>query len=183
MAECAIGNMISDAMLENRRGAGGDIVFTNAGGIRAAFEAGDITYADVLTVLPFGNTIVQFLYTGKEVLDLLERVAAGHSKTGTTLTSIPQWAGIKWSYDPAAPEYQRVKSALLVKADGTTEPIDATKTYQMVTNDFVAGGGDGIIDRVDVPPGDLQADALITYLEKKGVVSPVLEGRVVKIGA
>lgn len=37
--------------------AGADLAITNGGGIRGSIEKGDITLGDILTVMPFGNTL------------------------------------------------------------------------------------------------------------------------------
>ncbi|TPX59293.1 hypothetical protein SpCBS45565_g07774 [Spizellomyces sp. 'palustris'] len=179
--ECAIGNLIADSMLDNRQAEGGQIAFVNSGSIRAALEKGNISVADVLTILPFGNSMMQFPYTGAQIMEVLERQAAGKSKAGVPLTSISQWAGLKFSYDATAPEFSRVKSVVIVDAQGKEEPLDLNKTYQAVTNDFVAGGGDGIMPPVSAAPGDLQSDVFITYISKLKTVSPKLEGRIRKI--
>ncbi|TPX56619.1 hypothetical protein PhCBS80983_g04420 [Powellomyces hirtus] len=173
--ECAIGNLIADSMQADAKT---DIAFHNAGGIRAAFQIGDVTYADVLTCLPFGNTVTEFTYTGQQVLDLLERVYAGKSKDGNVVVSKPQWAGIKFSYNPALPEFQRI-----VKVEIGGRPLDPAATYSLATNDFVSGGGDGIMDKLSLPPGNLMADALINWFKLKGTVAPTIEGRITVVSA
>ncbi|KAI9008090.1 Metallo-dependent phosphatase-like protein [Gaertneriomyces semiglobifer] len=180
--ECAIGNLIADSMLDAQRSVGGQIAFTNSGGIRAGISQGNISYADVITILPFGNLLVQFDYTGAEVKQLLERVAAGVTEAGLPVVSIPQWSGIQWSYNPALPAYSRVVSADLINADGTREPIDASKTYKMVTSDFVTGGGDNIIPKVEKPVMGLSQDVVLNqYLGKVKTVTPKIEGRFTKV--
>ena len=67
--ECLLGNVITDAMLEN---TGADIVIQNGGGIRADIDAGAVTLGDVLNVLPFGNLISTLDLTGADVLAALE---------------------------------------------------------------------------------------------------------------
>ena len=49
-----------------------DIGVVNGGGIRADLPEGDITYADMLAVHPFGNTLCVVKATGQEIMDLLE---------------------------------------------------------------------------------------------------------------
>ncbi|KAI9101810.1 Metallo-dependent phosphatase-like protein [Phlyctochytrium arcticum] len=177
IAECAIGNLLADSMLENRKALGAQIAFTNSGGIRAALPGGKISVSDVMTILPFGNAIVQFPYTGREIKVVLERLAARKvENSDTPLTSIAQWAGLKWTYDPSSPEFSRVKSAVVIDGDKETPLEDAT-TYQVLTNDFVAGGGDSIMPKLKFTIGDLQADAFTNLIKKRQVVTPQLEGR------
>ena len=50
---------------------GADVALTNTGGIRDALPAGDITIGDIITILPFDNTIVQLNLTGEQLEDIL----------------------------------------------------------------------------------------------------------------
>ena len=48
------------------------IAIQNGGGIRAAIDKGDITLGDIITVLPFGNTLATMDLTGEQILTALE---------------------------------------------------------------------------------------------------------------
>ncbi|KAJ3022277.1 hypothetical protein HKX48_006589 [Thoreauomyces humboldtii] len=172
--ECAIGDLIAESMLVAAPHA--DAAFTNTGGIRASLTQGAISYADVVTVLPFGNVIVEFTYTGAQIVSLLERVFAGHDQTTQApVVTNPQWAGLRVTYDPSKPEFSRVVS---VEIGG--KPIVPAQKYVVATNDFCAGGGDGIMNAILPPPpaGLVMADALIAYFEAHGVQTPTLDGRI-----
>ncbi|KAI8924768.1 Metallo-dependent phosphatase-like protein [Entophlyctis helioformis] len=173
-AECASGSLISDCMLEKEQPKGVSIAFTNAGGIRAGFNAGNISYADVITVLPFGNTLATFSATGAKVMEMLERVAAGVDKvTGKKVISLPQWGGIRWTYNPSAPAYSRVRS---VEVAG--KPLDVAATYKLVTNDFVAAAGDNILAAPEkFTIGDVMADVVAECLTRRKTISPTVDGR------
>ena len=54
--ESALGNLIADAQ---RAALGTDFAFMNPGGIRADIAAGEVTWGELFTVQPFGNTLVQ----------------------------------------------------------------------------------------------------------------------------
>jgi 2',3'-cyclic-nucleotide 2'-phosphodiesterase (5'-nucleotidase family) len=56
-----------------REAAGADFGYQNAGGIRSELKAGDITVADVVTILPFDNTIVKLRLRGKQVPEFNRR--------------------------------------------------------------------------------------------------------------
>ncbi|KAJ3168544.1 hypothetical protein HDU88_001434 [Geranomyces variabilis] len=171
--ECALGDLVADAM---RMDTKADVCFTNTGGLRASIGSGNVTYADVLTVLPFGNVDVEFTYTGQQVVDLLNRVYTGRNKvTNAPVISLPQWSGIKFTFDRTKPDFARVSDVSIGGA-----PIVLTKSYTLCTNDFVSAGGDGIMDKIAAAPGNLMADALIAYFEAKGTVSPTLDGRITK---
>ena len=58
--ECEMGNLIADAILDRVKDQGVTIVFQNGGGIRASIDQGVVTMGEVLTVLPFQNTLATF---------------------------------------------------------------------------------------------------------------------------
>jgi len=71
--ECALGNLVAEAMLARIPGA--EIAITNGGGLRAGLPEGQVTYGDVLTVLPFGNTIAVMGLRGADVIAALENAS------------------------------------------------------------------------------------------------------------
>ena len=69
--ECSMGSLIADAMLERVADQGIDVAIMNGGGIRASIDAGPITMGEVMTVLPFQNTLSTFEVTGATLLEAL----------------------------------------------------------------------------------------------------------------
>lgn len=122
-----MGNWITDMM---RYEEGVDFAFCNDGGIRTNFEAKKLTVNDIYTVAPFGNLIYKIEMTGSQIVKLLEQVVGNDS-------SNMQMAGLTAKYDLSLPEDQQVFDVCL--ADGT--PIDMDKTYTLVTNEYLATGG------------------------------------------
>ena len=137
--ECQMGDMVADAILDRVKGQGVQIVFQNGGGLRASIDQGVVTMGEVLTVLPFQNTLATFKITGKDVVAALEN-GVGQVEEGAG--RFPQVAGLKYSFDKAAPANGRV-SAVEVMEGGAWKPIDPAKTYLVATNNFVRQGGDG----------------------------------------
>ena len=157
-SETNLGDLITDAMLWKIRTqatisvpAENVVAITNGGGIRATVKAGDITKKDINTVLPFGNTLAVVYVTGAELLEALE---ASTYCTPESLGGFPQAAGVTFTvktyeeYD-ANPEpypkstYYGPKSIQRVTIDNVNgKKFDLTATYAVVTNNFVAGGGD-----------------------------------------
>ncbi|WP_292132020.1 bifunctional UDP-sugar hydrolase/5'-nucleotidase, partial [Mesorhizobium sp.] len=70
--ECAMGNLVSDAILDRVKGQGVEIVISNGGGLRASIDKGTVTMGEVLTVLPFQNTLATFQISGKDLVAGLE---------------------------------------------------------------------------------------------------------------
>ena len=151
------GDLITDAMLwkvmQNKEGLTVDadhvVAITNGGGIRAAIKPGDVTKKDINTVLPFGNTVVTIYITGEELLEALEA-----STYSLPVGGFPQVAGINFTlstavaYDANAETYpastyygpKSINRVVINSING--KEFKADDTYAVVTNNFVAGGGD-----------------------------------------
>ena len=67
-----MGNLVSDAMLDRAGEQGVTIAIQNGGGLRASIDAGEITMGEVLTVLPFSNTMATFQLSGADIVASLE---------------------------------------------------------------------------------------------------------------
>jgi 5'-nucleotidase/UDP-sugar diphosphatase len=163
--ETNLSNLIADGMCTK---TGADIAFMNGGGIRASIEDGPITYRDVLTVQPFGNTLVLIDMTGAQIMEVLTYAASIDPEAG--VGAFLQVSGLKWTNNKGVPENVMV---------GDT-PIDLNKTYKVVTNNFMAAGGDGYAMLKDLPQSDtgyVDADALKEYIQELGKVEPKVEGR------
>lgn len=138
--ECSMGNLLADAILDRVADQGADIAFQNGGGIRASIDAGEITVGDVLTVLPFSNTLATVDVSGADVIDALEN---GVSDIENGAGRFAQVAGLKYSYTLANPVGERI-SDVMVKGEGDEwVPIDEEAIYTVVTNNYVRSGGDG----------------------------------------
>lgn len=125
-----LGIVVSEAM---RKIAGADIAITNGGGIRASLEAGEVTIGHLYTIIPFDNTLFTMELKGSDIKKAIEHgIMPGNMGWG-------QFSGIKVWYDKDAKAGERVTSIRL--QDGT--PLDMNKYYKVVTNDFMATGGDG----------------------------------------
>ena len=70
--ECAMGNLLAEAILDRVAGQGVTIDLQNGGGLRASIDAGPVTMGEVLTVLPFQNTLSTFEVTGAVILKPLK---------------------------------------------------------------------------------------------------------------
>lgn len=140
VVECQMGNLVADAMLDRVADQGVTIAIQNGGGLRASIDAGDITMGEVLTVLPFSNTLATVTLSGADIVDALEN---GVSDIENGAGRFPQVAGLKYSYTLAKPAGERI-SDVMIKAEGDAwAPIDEAASYIVVTNNYMRGGGDG----------------------------------------
>ncbi|WP_413717694.1 bifunctional metallophosphatase/5'-nucleotidase [Silicimonas sp. MF1-12-2] len=178
--ECQMGNLVADAMLDRVKSQGIQIAIANGGGLRASIDEGDITKGEVLTVLPFQNTLSTFFIPGATVKEALENAVAQYDdpdKDGR----FAQVSGMKYTIDPAAGTGQRIVD-IMVDEGGTWVPLDPAKMYGVVSNDFVRRGGDGYgmfanAENVYDYGPDL-ADVTIEYLVKQGPYTPYTDGRI-----
>ena len=178
--ECTMGNLLADAILDRVADQGVTIAFQNGGGIRASIDAGEITVGDVLTVLPFSNTLATVQISGADVIEALEN---GASDIENGAGRFAQVAGLKYTYTLANPPGDRI-SDVLVKGEGDTwVPIDEDATYTIVTNNYVRGGGDGYgtFAEGDKPYdfGPPLEQVVAEYIAKLGgEYTPYLDGRI-----
>ncbi|TMV09654.1 multifunctional 2',3'-cyclic-nucleotide 2'-phosphodiesterase/5'-nucleotidase/3'-nucleotidase [Ruegeria sediminis] len=178
--ECQMGNLVADAMLDRVADQGVTIAIANSGGLRASIDPGDVTMGEVLTVLPFQNTLSTFEISGQGIIDALEN---GVSQVEEVKGRFPQVAGLTFSWDPSvAPNEGRV-SEVMVAGEGGFAPIDPAATYLVVTNNYVRNGGDGY----DVFAGDDKnaydfgpdlADVTAEYLARNAPYQPYVDGRI-----
>ncbi|MBZ9818669.1 bifunctional metallophosphatase/5'-nucleotidase [Mesorhizobium sp. CA4] len=183
--ECEMGNLVSDAILDRTKGQGVEIVISNGGGLRASIDQGIVTMGEVLTVLPFQNTLATFKISGK---DLVAGLESGLSQVEDGAGRFPQVAGLKYSFDKSvAPNAGRVKSVEVME-NGAWAPINPDKQYLVATNNYVRQGGDGYkvfaekaTDAYDYGPGLEQVVA--DYLGAHRPYTPKLDGRITEIVA
>ncbi|WP_186579673.1 5'-nucleotidase C-terminal domain-containing protein [Aquibacillus kalidii] len=141
--ETILGNLITDGMLEKARAFTGENVvmaFQNGGGIRAAIDAGPITVGEVITVLPFGNTLATMDLTGAELKQAFE---TSFSKYPGENGGFLHVAGGRVKFDSTKPVGERVISIEYLDQDGKYVEVQDEEMYTIATNAFTAKGGDG----------------------------------------
>jgi 5'-nucleotidase/UDP-sugar diphosphatase len=127
---------------------GADVALTNTGGIREDIPEGAITVGDIITVLPFENTIVQLEMTGTQ----LENTMNGR---GGELA----YAGVR-----------NVSGRWVMSESG--EEIDPNETYVVLVNSYIYAGGSGYMFGEYDPNGYdtsiLYRDPTIEWIEAQG---------------
>ena len=173
--ECAMGNLVADALLDRVKSQGVQVAIQNGGGLRASIDAGEITMGEVLTVLPFQNTLATFTTTGANIVAALEN---GVSQVEEGAGRFPQVSGMTYAFDASAAPGSRVSDVMVGGA-----PIDLDATYGVVTNNYMRNGGDGYAmfatatDAYDFGPGVEQV--LADYIAAKGgSYTPYTDGRI-----
>ena len=175
LGESPVGNLITDAQVYMAKKNGEDVDFamTNNGGIREDLKVksdASITWGAAQAVQPFGNIMQIVEMTGQQIKNVLNQQNEKY---------FLQVSGLKYTVEKngATSVVKEMK-----KADGT--PIEAEKTYKLIINDFLYGGGDGFSEFTNAKlTGALDPDTetfigYIKDLEAKGEkVSAAIEGR------
>ena len=167
--ETAFGNLITDAFVEYGRQQGWktEVAFYNMAGVRASFNAGQLTYGQLYEALPFSNTVVNVDLKGADLAAIIDRAACVNGRLHV--------AGVvvAFRFDAGTPSC--VKSITVGGA-----PLDAARTYHVVTIDYLLLGGDGhtgFAKGANVIYGDVEVDVVAAYITAHSPVSPKVEGR------
>lgn len=180
-----LGTLIAEAF---RKEAGAEIGLINGGGVRAALPMGEITYENLLDILPFGNDVMMVSATGQQILDALE---LSTNKYPTMSGGFLQCSGMRYKFDPnnkpvieIAPATfelkvngtRRVVICEVMDADGNYSPIDPEKMYKVASTTYVLQDGEEVVafrqSKVLNEEVCLDIDALIHFItnELKGVI-------------
>ncbi|MBL0061494.1 MAG: bifunctional metallophosphatase/5'-nucleotidase [bacterium] len=167
-AESALGNLVCDAMLWRLKG---DISITNKGGVRTDLPGGNLTPQDVFNVLPFDNTLGSVEVTGTFVKEMIEdKVAYGGSGLYV--------GGMRVKVDRTREKGDRV---VMLEIGG--QPVEADKTYRLVTTDYLLEGNSGmeklsaLRSQAAVESGVYMREAIIEYIKSHTPLHPKLDGR------
>jgi 2',3'-cyclic-nucleotide 2'-phosphodiesterase (5'-nucleotidase family) len=171
--ETPLGNLVSDAM---RWASSADIAFCNAGNIRAVMNRGDVTYGQLISVLPYANMVLKADVPGSVI-----RAALSHSADfyGMDNGGFMQVSGLSYTIDPSKPKGERL-------ADVTVgaEKLDDSKLYSLATFDFIADSGDGYTMLTEYFQGESESCGIITdifvdYLGAHDEYVTDLDGRII----
>lgn len=161
-----LGGMIADAQLAATNPAnmgGAQLAFMNQGGVRNDLMFGDdqgiITFEELHSVQPFGNTLVVLEMTGAQIEALLEQ------QWQADKTSILQpSANVSYSWSDTAGDHIAPEDVMI---DGAPLALDAT--YRVTVNSFLASGGDGfslLQDAKQVSGGPVDLDVFVDYIKR-----------------
>lgn len=165
--ESTLGTLIADAQLEATRApdkGGAQLAIMNSGGIRTDLEkAGEVTFGQLFSVQPFGNTLVTVTLTGAQLDALLEAQWRGDRPRMMNLSS-----SVEYAWSQSAPIGEKIDVAS-IKVDGKT--VESTGRYRVTVNNYLADRGI-LAEGTDRTPGALDLDALVDYLAKHDPLPP-----------
>jgi len=184
LVDSAAGRLVADAQLAATRApevGGAQIAFMNAGGIRSDLECKGtppctVTFGQVFTMQPFGNSLVVMSLTGVQLKALLESQQKPNALEQTVLQPSEGFT-YTWQADAAAGE--RVSDMRL-----NGEPVVPERTYRVTVNSFLSEGGDGfaVLARGTERRGGAQdLDALLAYLQAAAERAPTPQPRITRL--
>jgi len=168
--ECRVGNFVADAF---RWALDADVGLSNAGGLRQGDPwHGDVTKADLISLIPFEEPVVLASVTGAELRDVLREMAAPDVDFGED----DWWHGhvsnarVVWDAD----------AELLLEATVGGEPIDPEARYTVAVSEYLLHSDHEfptLAQRHRIDEGDIQYEVLADYAREHGI-DPRIEGRI-----
>lgn len=171
-----MGNVVSEAFVDMSIRA--DIAIQNSGGVRTTIEEGDVSVGHAFNVLPFTNLLVNLDMTGQEIVNVIED-AVDNVVANESSGAFPVAANLRFDVDMNAVKGERITNVEARRKNddgsfGEWHTIELNEIYVVVTNDFIAQGGDRYDSFVPVyedesrreDTGLLYTDSLINYIKK-----------------
>ncbi|MDA3880498.1 MAG: 5'-nucleotidase C-terminal domain-containing protein [Prolixibacteraceae bacterium] len=173
--ESPLSNFLTDLILssakqysiDNNLNIKPEIALFNHGGIRASVPKGEITIRNAYEIMPFENELVMVLLTGEQIISLADYIATrkGEGVAGITFGMMAD-------------------KAIDIKVQGVK--VDKNKQYWLVTNDYIANGGDGMkvltwaSERIDtgLKIRDVIIDGFTTMNENGKTIDAKTDGRI-----
>ena len=145
--ESTLGDLITDAI---RYAGEGNIGMISGGSIRTDLNAGNITYKNIIDILPYFNDIIVKEISGQDILDAIEY---GMRYLPQKSPRFPQVSGISFKVDITFNSTVEVdENEMFVNVTGErrvydvkvgNEKIDPDKKYRISFDNYIGGGGDG----------------------------------------
>ena len=139
--ETGLGNFCVDAIRDATKT---DIAIMGGGSVRAPLHKGEVTFNDIFSVFPFGNTIATGHITGRQLLDVLEfsvyalpieyggflQVSGLRFEADTTVDSpVTTDSGMVFTGFSGGP--RRVSNVSVLTKDGSYESLDPGRSYSV----------------------------------------------------
>ena len=163
--ETNAGDLVADAY---RFAMKSDIGFENGGGIRNDIHAGDISYGDIIGMLPYDNTLRRIAVTGQQLKDMLTRCTA---LVPVLDGNFPQCSGLRFTIHSKSHQVSNIE---VLQENGSYVPLDLNHTYSVALTNYNHEGG-GFFDSFKKCPV-LQESSLRYYEALSGYLKDVLGG-------
>ena len=185
--ETNLGDLCADAF---RYATDADIGYFNGGGIRSDIKKGDVTFNDLLNLMPFNNTVVLAEVDGQTIKDMMEMaVMAWPAEDGC----FPHLSGITFSVNKSIPssvevnefeefvgvsgEYRVYDIKIYNNETKQYEPLRLNKTYTLAASNYFLleyGSGMNMLEKAKIIRNDgmLDVEAVERYVveELDGII-------------
>lgn len=173
--ESKLTNYLGDLLLEEGRSFAEtlpkkplpQLAYLNYGGLRTTLPRGEITVGKIFELMPFENEMVLLKLRGEDLHTFAEKLAAqgGDCVSGLKLT---------------------ISDGKIADFEVAGQPFNRAAEYWLVTNDYVANGGDDMTMFTNrtayIATGIKLRDCIIGYMRKEyksgKKISPELDGRI-----
>ncbi|WP_231477043.1 ExeM/NucH family extracellular endonuclease [Microbacterium sp. MRS-1] len=192
--ESTMGNTVADIYLwatsTNPAYAGtkAQIALMNPGGLRAdLLRTGDgtVTFKELAAVQPFANTLVTVTLTGAQLKDILTRQWQSTGDRPKLHLGVSKGFTYEYTEDAPLAGQTASRSGHIVSMSLDGKKISDADTFTVVTNSFLANGGDGFTPfaqgtaRTDT--GQVDLDATLAYAAAVKPMAPSPVGRAVLV--
>jgi 5'-nucleotidase len=189
--ESALGDVIADGQLAATTDpslGGAEVAFMNPGGIRADLSYpsspagegdGNVTYGEMFTVQPFGNSMVTMTLTGAQIERLLEEQFAGCTLASARILQVSE--GFTYTWSASGPVCDKVDPSTIM-LHGVV--VDPSANYRVTVNSFLADGGDSfpiLTQGTDRLGGAVDTDAFEAYFAANSPVAPGPQNRITMV--
>uniref|UniRef100_A0A182PCT2 Apyrase n=1 Tax=Anopheles epiroticus TaxID=199890 RepID=A0A182PCT2_9DIPT len=191
--ECNLGSLIADSMVaafvpraEPGQWTYAAVAVLAVGGIRVGLFRGDLAFKNLIEVLPFENGLVCVELRGDHLIEVMEySVAKSWDEDRFNGANMLQVSGLRVLFNVTNPVGERVLALDVLCNDCDVpkyEPVEPFRKYRVITNSFLAGGGDGFTmfqrygQRKVTGPVDI--DAFESYVRDRSPVFQGLDGRI-----
>jgi 2',3'-cyclic-nucleotide 2'-phosphodiesterase (5'-nucleotidase family) len=140
--ESPLGNLFADLMRQARPGA--DVAITNGGGLRADLPAGELTYGDLYESMPFDNKFATVKLTGAQLAKVFELNLAVSS-------GVFSISGVRVAARCAGDRLE-----VTLTREKNRKKVGPRDKLTLVTSDFLASGGDGMLGVTNLDQGAIQ---------------------------
>jgi 2',3'-cyclic-nucleotide 2'-phosphodiesterase (5'-nucleotidase family) len=170
--QSSLGNLMADMCFEmanpifkEKTNESIDFVLFNHGGIRANIPAGNITKAHAFKLMPFDNEFVVVTLSGEKVLELVDYFIK-NKKAHPVCKNVQLTIGENYNH---------------LKIKGET--FDKNKSYNVLTTDYLQGGGDKMNffkrPKQRILLNYKMRDAIIDYFRKKDTLHTAIDNRII----
>ncbi|MEZ5606081.1 MAG: bifunctional metallophosphatase/5'-nucleotidase [Burkholderiaceae bacterium] len=175
--ESVLGRIVADAILaatQSPEAGGAQLAFMNSGGVRADLVPaadGSVTFGQLYSVQPFGNTLMALTLSGEQIRRLLEQQFDSGTNTVDSPRILQVSQGFGYVFDRTAPAGQRISHMQL-----HGQPIEPGRDYRVGVQSYLGTGGDNFsvfTQGRNITGGGLDVDALADYIRAQSTNGPM----------